>query len=103
MYFRLEVPHSLRSLMSKLGQDANTTSLKNRGLHSLTAAGSDRLFLFAGAPKEGPMLGDLWGLDLSKHAWEELDPDGKVPHVRCSQAAAAVGSDIFFVGGSYYK
>ena len=76
-----------------------------RGLHSLTlAAGQQRLFLFGGAPKSGPMLGDLWALSLAPElAWEELDPDGQAPHVRCSQAAAAVGDDIFFAGGSYYK
>ena len=50
------------------------------------------------------MLGDLWALGLAPDlAWEELDPDGRAPHVRCSQAVAAVGDDIFFVGGSYYK
>jgi hypothetical protein len=27
----------------------------------------------------------------------------QAPHVRCSQAAAAVGDDVFFFGGSYYK
>ena len=73
-----------------------------RGLHSLTAV-SDKLYLFAGAPKEGPMLGDLWALDTASHAWAELDAEGKAPHVRCSQAVAAVGSDIFMLGGSYYK
>lgn len=78
-----------------------------RGLHSLTAVATGRMFLFGGAPKEGPMLGDLWSLSMpdgnSSAAWAELDPDGKAPHVRCSQAAAAVGNDIFYVGGSYYK
>ena len=73
-----------------------------RGLHSLTAIG-DKLYLFAGAPKEGPMLGDLWALDTASKAWTELDAEGKTPHVRCSQAVAAVGSDIFMLGGSYYK
>lgn len=73
-----------------------------RGLHSLTAVG-DKLYLFAGAPKEGPMLGDLWALDSASHAWAELDAEGKAPHVRCSQAVAAGGSDIFMLGGSYYK
>ncbi len=76
-----------------------------RGLHSLApGAGQGKLLLFGGAPKSGPMLGDLWALALApKLAWEELDPDGQAPHVRCSQAVAAVGDDIFFVGGSYYK
>ena len=49
------------------------------------------------------MLGDLWALDTASHAWAELDAEGKAPHVRCSQAVAAVGSDIFMLGGSYYK
>ncbi len=53
------------------------------------------------------MLGDLWSLAVSENsssgAWSELDPDGKAPHVRCSQAVAPVGNDIFFLGGSYYK
>ncbi|KAK9839199.1 hypothetical protein WJX81_000851 [Elliptochloris bilobata] len=75
----------------------------SRGLHSMTATASGHLILFAGAPKSGPMLGDLWGFDPASTAWEELDPDGQAPHVRCSQAAAAVGDDVFFFGGSYYK
>ena len=53
------------------------------------------------------MLGDLWSLAVSENsssgAWSELDPDGKAPHVRCSQAVAPVGNDIFYLGGSYYK
>ncbi len=47
------------------------------GLHSVTATAGGRLVLFAGAPKSGPMLGDLWSLDLASSAWEELDPDGQ--------------------------
>ena len=27
----------------------------------------------------------------------------QAPHVRCSQAAAAVGDDVFYFGGSFYK
>ena len=38
-----------------------------------------------------------------KKEWEELDPNGRVPHVRCSQAAAAVGTKIVYLGGSHYK
>ena len=60
-------------------------------------------YIYGGAPKEGGMLGDLWELNLDKRAWRELDADGKVPHVRCSHAAAAVGDDIYFFGGSHYK
>ena len=63
----------------------------------------EELYMFAGAPKAGPMLGDLWALHTGKHAWAERDADGKTPHVRCSQAVAAAGSDIFLLGGSYYK
>lgn len=76
-----------------------------RGLHSLApGAGGASLVLFGGAPKSGPMLGDLWALDLAPDlAWREIDPDGQAPHVRCSHAVAAVGDDVFFAGGSYYK
>ena len=56
------------------------TGLCHRGLHSVTATASSRLVLFAGAPKSGPMLGDLWGFDPASGAWEELDPDGQVRH-----------------------
>ena len=73
-----------------------------RGLHSLTAVGED-LYMFAGAPKDGPMLGDLWALHTGSANWRELDADGRTPHVRCSQAVAAAGSNIFIFGGSYYK
>ncbi len=76
--------------------------MPDRGLHTLTAVG-DALYLFAGAPQSGPMLGDLWRFDIASASWHELDPDGQVPHVRCSQAAAALGSKIVFLGGSYYK
>ena len=62
-------------------------------------------YVFGGASKEGKMMGDCWKLDLtkSKKAWEELEPSGRSPHVRCSHAAAAVGDKLVFFGGSYYK
>lgn len=53
----------------------------HRGLHSMTATASSRLVLFAGAPKSGPMLGDLWVFNPASSAWEELDPDGQVRHL----------------------
>ncbi len=84
-----------------------------RGLHSLTPGAGHSLVLFGGAPKSGPMLGDLWALRGLQGGephqaapplrWEEVDPEGRAPHVRCSQGAASVGSDTFFCGGSYYK
>jgi N-acetylneuraminic acid mutarotase len=75
----------------------------SRGLHSLTAVGS-KLYLFGGAPKSGPMLDDLWVLDLGGDlTWQRLSPGGRPPHARCSHAAAAAGGDIVYSGGSYYK
>ncbi len=53
-----------------------------RGLHSLTKTAAGRLVLFAGAPKSGPMLGDLWALDPASGAWAELDPDGQARRSR---------------------
>lgn len=76
----------------------------SRGLHSLTAVG-DSLYLFGGAPKSGGMLNDLWRLDTAAERleWQQLSPSGTAPHPRCSHTAVAVGSDIVFHGGSYYK
>ena len=68
----------------------------------MTAIGN-KLYLFGGAPKSGPMLNDLWKLDLGAMAWRRLQPAGEAPHVRCSHGAAAVGGDILFFGGSFYK
>ncbi|KAK9794608.1 hypothetical protein WJX73_007394 [Symbiochloris irregularis] len=78
---------------------SNTPS--SRGLHSLTAIGN-KLWLYGGAPKSGSMLGDLWALDLSTLEWREIR-DGEKPHVRCSQAAAAVGDELVMFGGAYYR
>jgi N-acetylneuraminic acid mutarotase len=64
-----------------------------------------KAYVFGGAAKDGGMMGDLWRLDLEKEekAWEKLEPLGRQPHVRCSHAAAAVGDNLFFFGGSFYK
>ncbi|GBF89617.1 hypothetical protein Rsub_02335 [Raphidocelis subcapitata] len=73
-----------------------------RGLHSLTRV-CDGLLLFGGAPQSGPMVGDLWRLDLASLSWRRLTPAGPQPHVRCSHIAAAVGpSKLLVVGGAFY-
>lgn len=62
------------------------------------------LDLCAGAPKSGPMLDDLWVLDVEGDlTWQPLSPAGRSPHARCSHTAVAIGADIVFHGGSYYK
>lgn len=68
----------------------------------MTAVGN-QLFIYAGAPKQGGMLGDLWELDLAKAEWSEIDADGQMPHVRCSHGAAPSGQSVYFFGGSYYR
>ena len=73
-----------------------------RGLHTVTAVG-DQLWLFGGAPKQGAMLEDLWALDVPTLTWKQPDVQGASPPPRCSQAAAAVGSQIYYVGGEYYR
>lgn len=73
-----------------------------RGLHSVTHVGNS-LVLFGGAPQSGPMVGDLWRLDLATMAWTRLSPGGPQPHVRCSHIAAAAGPNkLLVVGGAFY-
>lgn len=43
----------------------------SRGLHSMVHVG-DHLYVLFGAPQKGPMLDDVWRLDLNSLAWEEL-------------------------------
>lgn len=88
--------------VSKMAIAGPSGSPALRGLHSMTAVDGN-LYIYAGAPKEGGMLGDIWEVDLANQTWKELDPDGQVPHVRCSHAAAATGKNIICFGGSYYK
>lgn len=74
----------------------------SRGLHTLVHV-ENALYLYGGAPQSGPMLGDLWRLDLDNMQWQELQPAGPQPHVRCSAAAAAVADGrILFFGGAFY-
>eukprot|EP00878_Enallax_costatus_P003843 GHUV01004059.1.p1 GENE.GHUV01004059.1~~GHUV01004059.1.p1 ORF type:complete len:362 (+),score=97.55 GHUV01004059.1:149-1234(+) len=73
----------------------------SRGLHSVVHI-HNALYLFGGAPQSGPMLGDLWKLDLQSMQWQQLQPGGPSPHVRCSTAAGVVGSNVFYFGGAFY-
>lgn len=73
----------------------------SRGLHSVVHV-NNALYLFGGAPQNGPMLGDLWKLDLHSLQWQQLNPAGPSPHVRCSTAAGVHGSSIFYFGGAFY-
>ena len=77
---------------------------ERRGLHSMTLVGT-QLYLFGGAPQRGPMLADLWALDTAQQPlrWQALAPVGPSPHPRCSQGAAALGTQLVIVGGSYYR
>lgn len=93
-------PPTLKRLPVTPDPDAGVPSA--RGLHSLTLIG-DGLVLFGGAPQSGPMVGDLWRLDLATLAWRRLSPSGPHPHVRCSHVAAAAGpSRLVVVGGAFY-
>lgn len=73
----------------------------SRGLHSVIKVGG-ALHLYGGAPQKGPMLDDLWKLDLSSMQWQQLQPQGQTPHARCSPAAAAIGKCIVYFGGAFY-
>lgn len=73
----------------------------SRGLHSVVKVGG-ALYLYGGAPQKGPMLDDLWKLELSSMQWQQLQPQGQIPHARCSPAAAAVGKYIVYFGGAFY-
>lgn len=73
----------------------------SRGLHSMVHV-NNALYLFGGAPQNGSMLGDLWKLDLDSMQWQQLNPAGPSPHVRCSTAAGVVGNSIFYFGGAFY-
>lgn len=89
----------------------------SRGLHSCTAVG-DTLYIFGGAPQKGPMLDDLWALDLGpllqrmrqgggggvqgaecgRLQWRRLQPPGEAPEARASHAAVAVGDQLLIAG-----
>lgn len=73
----------------------------SRGLQSVMHV-NNALYLFGGAPQSGPMLDDLWKLDLQSMQWQRLKPGGPQPHVRCSTAAGVVGSNIVYFGGAFY-
>ncbi|KAF5839410.1 hypothetical protein DUNSADRAFT_812 [Dunaliella salina] len=83
----------------------------SRGLHSLTAVAPGpgtlptKLFLFGGAPQRGPMMSDLYALDLPTMEWSKLSPSGSQPHARCAHGAAAapLGRHLLVFGGAFYK
>ena len=75
-----------------------TSAVMCRGLHTVTAV-NQQLWLFGGAPKSGPMLQDLWVLDIPSMTWSQPQLQGSLPHPRCSQAAAALGAKIYLYGG----
>ena len=62
---RTKSAHLRSCLNQKSGSVAAQKQLLCRGLHTMTAVG-DSLFLFAGAPKQGAMLGDLWRFDTGR-------------------------------------
>ncbi|KAK9807704.1 hypothetical protein WJX72_006635 [[Myrmecia] bisecta] len=98
----LDVASPDAPMLAKVGVTGEAGTPPSRGLHTLTAVGG-KLYLFAGAPQRGGMLADLWVLDLASMQWRQLRPEGAQPHVRCSQTAAAVGDQIYYHGGSYYR
>lgn len=56
---------------------------------------------FVGAPKDGPMLDDLWRIELNHNpTWQAMSPGGRKPSPRCSHTAVAMGSNIVFHGGA---
>lgn len=73
----------------------------SRGLHSMVKVGG-ALYLYGGAPQKGPMMDDLWKLDLGSMQWQQLQPRGEKPHARCSPAAGVVGQYILYFGGAFY-
>lgn len=95
-------PVTLRTL--PVLPDAAHGTPPSRGLHSMTAI-QGKLYIFGGAPQRGPMLDDLWVLDTGTLPlrWRRIEAQAPWPQARCSQAAAAVGSKIVMIGGSYYR
>ncbi|MEW5304715.1 MAG: hypothetical protein WDW36_007307 [Sanguina aurantia] len=84
------------------GDGAASPGPPSRGLHSVVAMGG-RLLLFGGAPKEGPMMDDLWSLDLASLRWARLSPTGARPAARCSHFAGSIdGRYMWVVGGAHY-
>eukprot|EP00798_Chlamydomonas_sp_ICE-L_P021800 gene21800-28822_t len=76
----------------------------SRGLHSVTLIG-ESLYLFGGAPAKGPMLQDLWRLDLSSMTWSEIKAQaGQLrPTPRCSHVATALwGRYLVAYQGAFY-
>jgi hypothetical protein len=55
----------------------------------------------AGAPKDGPMLEDLWQLELTDSpTWRPMSPSGRKPSPRCSHTAVALDGNIIYYGGA---
>ncbi|WIA33891.1 hypothetical protein OEZ86_006990 [Tetradesmus obliquus] len=75
----------------------------SRGLHSMVHV-NGQLYVLFGAPQKGPMLDDVYRLDLASLTWEDLTGQlsGPKPHPRCSAGVAAVGDKVLVVGGAFY-
>ena len=59
------------------------------------------LIAHAGAPKDGPMLDDLWQLELTDSpTWRPMSPSGRKPSPRCSHTAVALDGNIIYYGGA---
>mmetsp|Transcript_14114 Transcript_14114/g.38160 ORF Transcript_14114/g.38160 Transcript_14114/m.38160 type:complete len:386 (+) Transcript_14114:86-1243(+) len=105
----LDVSDPTHPRLSKVPVKGDVPS--SRGLHSLTAVAPHpsalptKLFLFGGAPQRGPMMSDLYALDLLTNEWTKLSPSGAQPHARCAHGAAAapLGRHLLVFGGAFYK
>lgn len=75
----------------------------SRGLHSMVHV-NGQLYVLFGAPQKGPMLDDVYRLDLATLTWEDLTGQlsGPKPHPRCSAGVAAVADKVLVVGGAFY-
>lgn len=77
-----------------------------RGLQAAAVVGR-RLFIFGGAPQSGPMLDDMWVLELDAQplTWRQIVDAGSSagPGRRCSAAVGVAGHYLLLFGGARYR
>ena len=75
---------------------ASTASPPGRFDHAMVAFGGSTLIALGGKDAQGTALQDIWAFDISTSAWTQV---GTLMEPAFGLAAAAVGSDVYVLGG----